>query len=460
MGYLVPGLGDLWGQASPEQRVHPTGPSSDLLELTMIEPSLIGGIIRFPKTITTLGLKPEHFVDEFCMRAYAAMTMTLMEGRPINPIDIARGMGGDAMTNLTTLKEWRDQVPSAAVLDGWAERLKKDFRTRTVKQILLDAAKSTEDGDAIRAKVIMQMASIEDEGRSYETGGKEWMTQVVEKVEQVWDAKHNGNGIVGIRTGNATMDHMLGGFHKSDLIIMGARPKIGKTAWLMNCAKAAALDGKRVGIASAEMPAWQLGERIVSDVANLNADAFRSGNFDEHGFSALTYGTQRVAELPIRLFDKPRMTPGDIAIQAKAWELSGGVDIIFVDYLTRLIPDQTDRNRTREVGRMVSDLKTLARTMNIPVVCLAQLSRDVESRADKRPMPSDLRDSGEIEQEADVIMFLYREGVYNKDADPRLGEIIVSANRHGPSGRIRCSFDGQFMRWADAESVDPLDAVA
>ena len=164
--------------------------------------------------------------------------------------------------------------------------------------------------------------------------------------------------------------------------------------------------------------------------------------------SDLTYGTTKVSTLPIRIFDKPRMTVGDIAIQAKAWELSGGIDILFVDYLTRLVPDQAEKNRTREVGRMVSDLKTLARTMNIPVVCLAQLSRGVEERADKRPMPSDLRDSGEIEQEADVIMFLYRDAVYNDQADPRSGEILIEANRHGPTGVINCTFDGEFMRWS------------
>lgn len=105
---------------------------------------------------------------------------------------------------------------------------------------------------------------------------------------------------------------------------------------------------------------------------------------------------------------------------------------------------------------MISDLKTLARTMNIPVVCLAQLSRAVEERADKRPMPSDLRDSGEIEQEADVIMFLYRDAVYNDQADPKSGEILIEANRHGPTGVIRCTFDGEFMRWASSEIPDPM----
>lgn len=423
----------------------------------MIDQAVIGVLLKVPNEITRVALKPEHFEDDFCLRAYAAMRSLITKGIEPAIFDVADSMGGNLGDNISTLTHWAKETVSSANLGHLVGRIKDRYKKRVVQQILADALASDDGADAIRAKVITQMASIEDDGRSYETGGQDWMAQVVDKVQEVWDAKHNGNGIVGIRTGNALMDDILGGFHRSDLVIMGARPKVGKTAWLMNCAKAAAQDGKRVGIASAEMPAWQLGERIVSDIANLSASVFRNGDFDESGFSSLTYGTQKVANLPIRIFDKPRMTPGDIAIQAKAWELSGGIDILFVDYLTRLVPDVEERNRTREVGKMVSDLKTLARTMNIPIVCLAQLSRDLEKRADKRPMPSDLRDSGEIEQEADVIMFLYRDAVYNDEADPKSGEILIEANRHGPTGVINCRFDGEFMRWASAEMHDPMD---
>lgn len=426
----------------------------------MIEQAIIGILVKNPDTITKANLKTEHFVDPFCSRAFGAMRHLVTKGVSPDPFGVAEAMGGDLGENLETLIGWVRETASAANLHHFATKLRDAHKSRVVKQILTDALVSTEGADAIRASLITQLASIEDDGRSYETGGSEWMAQVVEKVEEVWEASQDGSGVVGITSGIADMDGYLGGFHKSDLIVMGARPKMGKTAWLMNCAKSAAQAGHRVGIASAEMPAWQLGERIVSDVANLDASVFRSGKLDERGFSSLTYGCQKVAGLPIRIFDKPRMTVGDIAIQAKAWELSGGVDIIFVDYLTRLVPDQSDRNRTREVGKMVSDLKTLARTMNIPIVCLAQLSRAVEERADKRPMPSDLRDSGEIEQEADVICFLYRDSVYNDNADARSGEILIEANRHGPTGVIRCTFDGEFMRWASAELPDPMDYAA
>jgi replicative DNA helicase len=426
----------------------------------MIQKSIIGGLIRFPKEITRLGLVPDHFQDPFCYRAYSAMVSLTHSGVPINALDVSQKMGGDSVANLESLKEFRKDVQSPTLLIHWASSLKEAFKSKQIKKLLTEAISSHEPTDVIRSRVITQMAALDEDGRNYETGGKEWMSQVVEKVEEVFQAKHHGSGTVGIKSGIQRMDEILGGFHKSDLIVMGARPKMGKTAWLMNAAKAAAMEGKKVGIASAEMPAWQLGERIVSDIANLSASVFRSGDLEESDCNALTYGTTIAKDLPIRIFDKPRMTVGDIALQTKAWELSGGIDILFVDYLTRLTPDSTENNRVREVGQMVSSLKTLARIHNIPVVCLAQLSRKVEERNDKRPMPSDLRDSGEIEQEADVIMFLYRDSVYNTDADPREAEILIEANRHGPTGRIRCTFDGEFMRWAELEDPSFKDRYA
>lgn len=423
----------------------------------MIEQSVIGIFLKNPKLIPEANLKAEHFQDPTCLRAFATI-VTLWSKKDIVPdvVSVAETMGGNFADNVETLTGWLKETASTKNIDHYAARLKDIHKSRTVKAILREALESQDATDSIRANVITQLSSIEEDGKTYETGGKEWMGKVLDKVQEVWDAKISGSGIVGISTGIPKMDEVLGGFHDSDLVIMGARPKMGKTAWMMNAAKAAALSGKRVGIASAEMPDYQLGQRIVADVASLKASAFREGFSDESQFHALSFGAHKVSELPIRVFDKPRMTVGDIAVQAKSWQLNGGIDILFVDYLTRLSPDlQEKNNRTREVGKMVSDLKTIARTMNIPVVCLAQLSRDLEKRENKRPMPSDLRDSGEVEQEADVIMFLYRDHVYNKNADPRDAEILIQANRHGPTGGIKCNFDGEFMRWTEAEFEDP-----
>jgi replicative DNA helicase len=160
------------------------------------------------------------------------------------------------------------------------------------------------------------------------------------------------------------------------------------------------------------------------------------------------------SELPIEVFDKPACTPGDIAMQARAWQLSGGLDLLMVDYLTRLSPDDSMDSRVREVGQMIQSLKTLAKTLNVPVICLAQLSRQCEQRSDKRPLMADLRDSGEIEQEADAVMFLYRDSVYNDDANPEEAEILVEKNRHGPCGKVMASFIPEQMLWTNVQAQE------
>jgi replicative DNA helicase len=198
------------------------------------------------------------------------------------------------------------------------------------------------------------------------------------------------------------------------------------------------------------MPAVQLGLRMASALGDIHSTKLRACDLDDNEFARLHDAASRYARLPILIYDKPACTPADVALQARAWQLSGGLDLLFVDYLTRLSPDDRDDSRTREVGRMVQSLKTLAKALDIPVVCFAQLSRVCEQRADKRPVMSDLRDSGEIEQEADVVAFLYRDSVYNEQADPESAEILIEKNRHGPCAQILARFIPETMTWTNA----------
>ena len=418
----------------------------------MIEKTIIGILCKAPSLLPQVRLRPEDFEESHCALAFGAIRSCVAEGLQPDALLVSERMPGGMAENLAAIIEWtKEAVASEATLRTWVEKIRERSRASKLKALLEIESRSEDGVDVIRSRLMNQLASLEDDDQSWETGGKEWMTEVIDKVDEVYTARVEGKKTIGIPTGLSEMDTILGGFQKSHLIVMGARPKMGKSAWMMNAVKAAAKSGARVGIASAEMPAYQLGQRLVSDIANLSAFVFQDGNLSESQFSALTTGAIQVSELPIRIYSKPGMTPGDIALQARAWQSSAGLDIMFIDYLTRLRPDSPSRDRVREVGSMVSSLKTLALSLNIPVVCLAQLSRNLEQRADKRPVPSDLRDSGEVEQEADIVMFLYREAVYNKDANPKSGEIIVAANRHGPSGIIPCEFDGEFMRWTGRE---------
>ncbi len=321
------------------------------------------------------------------------------------------------------------------------------------------ATRTLEEGknpDAVRARLITKLASLESAGKSHAHTAKQTMAEVVDYLQMAFDARQAG-GLVGVTSGLTGLDKIMGGFHKSDLIVVGARPAMGKTAFMASLARAAALAGRRVGIASAEMPAVQIGLRMVSMFGGIASTKLRSCDLDEQEFARLNETASRYSQLPIEIYDKPACTPGDIAIQSRAWQLSGGLDLLMVDYLTRLNPDDSQDSRVREVGQMIQALKTLAKSLDIPVICLAQLSRQCEQRADKRPVMADLRDSGEIEQEADAVMFLYRDSVYNDSANPEEAEILVEKNRHGPCGKVMARFVAEQMLWTNAGDMQWTD---
>lgn len=415
----------------------------------MVESTVIGLLLRHPGAIARANLRHEHFGDDFCALAYMALRQCVADGVTPDVVTVAQRMPDDPIATLSEF--WRESIGSPDNLPHLCDQIRRSCRARNVAALLAKAQEAlvqAKDADAIRSRLITRLAELDDDDRLYTHTGKGWMGGVLEYLQTAFDARNDG-GMVGVPTGLSGLDNVLGGFHRSDLIVVGARPKMGKTAWMMSTAYAAAKAGRRVGIISAEMPAYQLGLRLVSMMSDIDAYKLRACDLDEMEFSRLTSATTLAANLPIHLYDRPACSPGDIAIQARAWQISGGLDLLFVDYLTRLQPDVAAESRTREVGKMVASLKTVARSLDIPVVCLAQLSRRLEERKDKRPILSDLRDSGEIEQEADVVMFLYRDSVYNEDSDQSAAEILVEANRHGPPGVVRCQFLPERMQWVN-----------
>lgn len=416
----------------------------------MIEPTVIGLLLRKPTEIVRVNLRHEHFSEPFCALAFMAMRQCVTEGLTPDVVTVALHMPDNPVADLAAL--WQETaVGTADNLPHLCGLIRQQARSRNIAALLSKAQEALVAGknaDAIRSRLITRLADLDDDERLYTHTGKAWMGEVVDYLTAASEASQNG-GLMGVPSGIAGLDNIMGGFHRSDLIVVGARPKIGKTAWMMSAACRAAASGKRVGIISAEMPAYQLGLRLVAMMADINNAKLRACNLDDPEYTRLHAATLRASEMPLMIYDRPACSPADIAIQARAWTLSGGLDLLFVDYLTRLNPDERTDNRTREVGHMIASLKTVARSLDIPVVCLAQLSRKLEDRKDKRPMLSDLRDSGEIEQEADVVMFLYRDSVYNQDANPYDAEILVEANRHGPPGMIRCGFKAEQMQWVN-----------
>lgn len=416
------------------------------------EYQVIGGLLKHPEMIARVDIDAADFTIPLCGQAFSAMRAIIADGKAVDVFGVSERCGGDSVLgDIASL--WKECLIRPENLQDRCDTLKAASRGRQMVHLLHLATATLEQGkspDAVRARLITALANLESASKSYTHTARQTMAQVVDYLQVAFDARQSG-GLVGVTSGLAGLDRLLGGFHKSDLVVVGARPAMGKTAFMASLARAAALSGRRVGIASAEMPAVQIGLRMVSMFGGIASTKLRSCDLDDNEFSRLNETATRYSELPISIFDKPACTPGDIAIQARAWQLSGGLDLLFVDYLTRLNPDDSQDSRVREVGQMIQSLKTLAKSLDIPVICLAQLSRQCEQRSDKRPVMADLRDSGEIEQEADAVMFLYRDAVYNDSANPEEAEILVEKNRHGPCGLVKSRFIPEQMLWTNIE---------
>jgi replicative DNA helicase len=289
------------------------------------------------------------------------------------------------------------------------------------------------------------------ESRQYSFTSKEMMRIMIEKLENTLDKSEEPEGI---KTGIPKVDYILGSLHPSDLCIVGARPAGGKTAFGVTVSLNAALAKKRVGIISTEMSVDQISFRFSAQMARIDAKKYRTAGFDDQEWTRVAASTKTLSELDIRVCDKTVMKVSDVLLQCRAWAMDGGLDLVIVDYLTRIKADSPTGNQNLDVGEIATQMKNLARDLKIPVIVLAQLNRGNANRGDQMPRMSDLRDSGIIEQEADSIMLLHRE---EDDDGNHKNLIIVDKNRHGETMAAAVEFDGPTMRWW---SDEPREAQA
>lgn len=258
--------------------------------------------------------------------------------------------------------------------------------------------------------------------------------------------------LVGVPTGFSDLNKLTGGFQRSDLVIIAARPSVGKTAFQLGIAHSAAVKhGKTVAIFSLEMSAEQLVQRLLSMETNVDSQRLRLGMIDDNEWDQLSRAFGRLAEAPIFIDDTPGISIMEIRSKARRLLAEHGIDMIIVDYL-QLAQGRRSENRVQEISDISRGLKGVARELNIPVLALSQLSRAVESRTDHRPMLSDLRESGSIEQDADIVMFIYRDEIYNPETENRgIAEVHVAKHRNGPTGTVSLHFMDKIARFADLE---------
>lgn len=303
-----------------------------------------------------------------------------------------------------------------------------------------------DDGDSVKDRftVLLNegMALLSRKAKQYTYTAADSMKLLLDDIEESFTKRDENR----VRTGIRKLDGFLGSFNSGDLVIIGARPAMGKTAMAVTVMLNSAQEGKRVGVISTEMSIQQMSYRMASQESGINAKKFRDGSFQEQDWSLVTKATAKLAKLNIRICDNTSMTISQIMMQCRAWDMDGGLDVVLIDYLTRIKPDKATQNRNQDVGEIAASLKDLARNLKIPVICLAQLNRGSANRADKQPVGSDLRDSGVIEQEADMILLLHREKQENGEM---MNKIIVDKNRHGEAGvDVLVNFDESTMKWS------------
>jgi replicative DNA helicase len=356
-----------------------------------------------------------------------------------------------------------EKTPSAANVRAYAEIVHERAVLRRLIAVsgeISDSAfnpkgRTTSDLLDEAERKVFQIA----ESRSGQEGGPQFvnpvLTKTLERIDQLFNTT---DSITGVTTGFKDLDEMTSGLQPSDLVIVAARPSMGKTAFAMNLVESVLIKAnKPVLVFSMEMPADSILMRMISSLGMINQTRVRSGKLEEDDWPRLTSAVSMLKDRPLYIDDTAGLSPTEVRSRTRrvAREIKQDFGMIMIDYLQLMqIPGSTE-GRTAEISEISRSLKALAKEMNCPVVALSQLNRGLESRTDKRPMNSDLRESGAIEQDADVIMFIYRDEYYNEDSqDKGLAEIIIGKQRNGPIGKIKLSFQGQYTKFNDLSHVD------
>ena len=409
------------------------------------ERAAIGAALIDPARTLRVNLKAEDFESNAASAVWRVMRSHAEAGESVDFVTLVSDLG-ESFRRL--ISEVMAESFAAANLPAYAARVKKSAKRRALRG-LLDTI-DTREGDP-EVAIQQALSSLIELGRREEIRDldlKALMGCVVEDIEHAQAARERGESL-GVPTGMGSIDHSLGGLHRSDLVVVAARPAMGKTAWMLSVALNAAQRGYRGGLVSAEMSSVQIAQRAVSGASSISTYKLRAGGLSEQEVKSVISATHQLASLPLRIMDPDACSPADILTQAHVWA-SQGLDFLMIDFLQLLRPDRRSDSRAREVGDMARSLKSIAKALNIPVIVLCQLNRGLENRVDKRPIMADLRDSGEIEEAADEVLFLYRDCVYhNAPADG--AEIIIGKNRHGPTGVIPMRFIPERMAWIDPD---------
>ncbi|AKO64350.1 DNA helicase [Methylophilales bacterium MBRSG12] len=350
-----------------------------------------------------------------------------------------------------------ESTPTAANIRGYAQIIRERSIMRNLVEVgtdIVDNALSPQGRDAQQLldeseSKIFQIAEAGKNDRIGFADIKELLPQVAERIDQLFQ-RDNPSDVTGIPTGYKDLDMMTSGLQPGDLIIIAGRPSMGKTSLALNMCEYVSVDtGLPTAVFSMEMASTQLVSRLIGSVGKLNQHKMRTGQLDDNDWEKLSYALGQLNEAPIFIDEGSALNPYEVRARARRLHKQcGRLGLIVIDYLQLMGSAGSTENRATEISEISRSLKALAKELNVPVIALSQLNRSVEQRPDKRPVMSDLRESGAIEQDADVIMFIYRDEVYNPETpDKGIAEIILAKQRNGPVGRVKLTFLGEFTKF-------------
>ena len=428
------------------------------------ERAVLGGLMlethRFDTVIQVI--KENDFDGKDHQIIFQSMSELVEENKPLDPLTVSEKLDNKNSLNKIGGKDYLIELatttPSAANLEAYAEIV----RQRSISRKLMKANSEIselisnpqgQDGAALLDKAESMIFSLNDETNLNDKSLQSMRELIPSTMDRLHELSNKKGGLIGSSTGFKDLDKKLQGIQEGDLIVVAGRPSMGKTSFAMNVAENVLLDDDSNGavlIFSLEMPGESLTTRMLSGMSKLDQQNVRSGMLKDDQLKLLLKEGERLKNLPLWIDDSSLLSP--MELRAKARRLArteeNGLSLIVVDYLQLMQLPASNENRVNQISEISRSLKSLAKELNVPIVALSQLNRAVEQRPNKRPIMADLRDSGAIEQDADVILFIYRDEVYNEDSEQgNKAEIIIGKQRNGPIGTIYLTFLKEFTRF-------------
>jgi replicative DNA helicase len=445
----------------------PDDPQIDALKLPPhsleAEQSVLGGLLLDNEAADRVGdvVFAADFYSEAHRVIYDHIVRLIADGRPADVVTLAESLGSfqklDYIGGLAYLGALVQNVPTAANIRHYAQIVRDRSILRQLASTAGEIADSAYNPLGRNAKMVLDEAEakvlhIAEQGsrgaQTFQVIGK-LLGEVVERIETLY-SRDNPSDVTGIPTGYTDLDEKTAGLQPGDLIIVAGRPAMGKTSFALNIGEHVALEaGLPVAVFSMEMGATQLALRLIGSVGRLDQHKLRTGRLIAEDWDKLTMALGRLNEAPILIDESPSLNAIEVRSRARRlMKQYGKLGLVIVDYLQLMQSTTQGENRATELSEISRSMKALAKELHVPVLALSQLNRSLEQRPDKRPVMSDLRESGALEQDADVILFIYRDEVYKPDSpDKGTAEIIISKQRNGPTGKVTLTFLGEYTRF-------------